>query len=64
MAIESIEYGILSIESDIWSFGIVVWELFSLGTEPYQDMMSDINFYQKLIEGYRMQQPEYATNEM
>ncbi|CAL9695568.1 unnamed protein product [Knipowitschia caucasica] len=32
---ESITYGKFTSESDIWSFGVVLWEVFSYGLQPY-----------------------------
>ncbi|XP_061594703.1 inactive tyrosine-protein kinase transmembrane receptor ROR1 isoform X2 [Cololabis saira] len=32
---EAIAYGKFSTDSDIWSFGVVLWELFSYGLQPY-----------------------------
>ncbi|XP_076244476.1 PDGF- and VEGF-receptor related isoform X2 [Calliopsis andreniformis] len=63
MAIESIRDRIFSTQSDIWSFGIVLWEFFTLAETPYPGMEAEKQ-YQKLIEGYRMEQPEYATPEV
>lgn len=40
------------------------WELFSLGTTPYPGMDADQNLFIKLQDGYRMDQPEYATQEV
>ncbi|KAG7204953.1 hypothetical protein KM043_005341 [Ampulex compressa] len=60
MAIESIRDRVFSTQSDIWSFGIVLWEFFTLAETPYPGMEAEKQ-YQKLIEGYRMEQPEYAT---
>ncbi|XP_014609483.1 PREDICTED: vascular endothelial growth factor receptor 1 isoform X2 [Polistes canadensis] len=60
MAIESIRDRVFSTQSDIWSFGIVLWEFFTLAETPYPGMEAEKQ-YQKLIEGYRMEQPAYAT---
>ncbi|XP_044749513.1 vascular endothelial growth factor receptor 1-like [Coccinella septempunctata] len=64
MAIESIRDRIFSTQSDVWSFGIVLWEFFSLARTPYPGMEADERLFTKLVEGYRMEAPEYATNEI
>ncbi|XP_037051566.1 vascular endothelial growth factor receptor 1 isoform X6 [Bradysia coprophila] len=64
LAIESIGDQVFSTFSDVWSFGIVMWELFSLGKVPYPGMDADQGLYFKLKDGYRMDKPENATQEI
>ncbi|XP_019866136.2 vascular endothelial growth factor receptor 1 isoform X3 [Aethina tumida] len=64
MAIESIRDKIFSTQSDVWSFGITCWEIFSLGRNPYPGFNIDNEFLQKLLSGYRMEQPEYSPRNM
>ncbi|XP_045479289.1 vascular endothelial growth factor receptor 1-like isoform X2 [Harmonia axyridis] len=63
MAVESIRDRVFSTQSDVWSFGIVLWEFFSLARTPYPGMEADERLYAKLVEGYRMESPEFATKE-
>ncbi|XP_023246383.1 vascular endothelial growth factor receptor 2-like [Copidosoma floridanum] len=63
MAIESIRDGVFSTMSDVWSFGVVLWEFFSLAEIPYLGVGFEV-MYQKIIRGYRMAQPTYATDDM
>jgi receptor tyrosine kinase-like orphan receptor 1 len=35
MSIESLLSGIYSEMSDVWSFGVLLWEIFSYGIQPY-----------------------------
>uniref|UniRef100_A0A6P7GCK5 receptor protein-tyrosine kinase n=1 Tax=Diabrotica virgifera virgifera TaxID=50390 RepID=A0A6P7GCK5_DIAVI len=64
MAIESIRDRVFSTQSDVWSYGIVLWELFSLGRTPYPGMEADERLYHKLLDGYRLESPEYSPKEV
>ncbi|XP_055307327.1 platelet-derived growth factor receptor alpha-like [Sitodiplosis mosellana] len=63
LALESIKDHLFSIQTDVWAFGIVLWELFSLGTSPYPGL-SGQDFYEKLLDGYRLEKPDFATQDI
>ncbi|XP_071362423.1 platelet-derived growth factor receptor beta-like isoform X2 [Trachinotus anak] len=62
MSPESIFQNIYSSQSDVWSYGVVLWEIFSLGGSPYPDLPMTQEFYSALKRGYRMTQPEHAPH--
>ncbi|KAM8873658.1 mast/stem cell growth factor receptor kita isoform 2-T2 [Spinachia spinachia] len=64
MSPESIFECVYTFESDVWSYGILLWEIFSLGSSPYPGMPVDAKFYKLIKEGYRMDAPEFAPEEM
>ena len=35
---ESLLYRTFTVESDVWSFGIVLWEIFTFGRQPWFQM--------------------------
>ena len=53
-----------SLQSDVWSYGVVLWELFSLARSPYPGLEPNEEFVRKLELGHRMEKPEHATEEM
>ena len=64
MAVESLTHRIFSSQSDVWSFGIVLWELFSLARTPYPGVQADESFARKLESGYRMSKPSFSTDDL
>ena len=58
MAPESIIDRKYSSASDVWSFGVMAWEVFSFGERPYKKMKVDEVTMAILQQGYRMPQPE------
>ncbi|XP_051951302.1 platelet-derived growth factor receptor alpha [Xyrauchen texanus] len=62
MAPESIFDNLYTTLSDVWSYGILLWEIFSLGGTPYPGMVVDSSFYNKIKSGYRMTKPEHASS--
>lgn len=41
MALESLTSGLFTSKSDVWSFGIVLWEMSTYGDQPYSDLNND-----------------------
>ncbi|XP_062262639.1 platelet-derived growth factor receptor beta-like isoform X2 [Platichthys flesus] len=59
MSPESIFQSIYSCQSDVWSFGVLLWEIFSLGESP-PDLPGTHEFSSALKRGTRMSRPEHA----
>ncbi|XP_015201463.1 vascular endothelial growth factor receptor 2 isoform X1 [Lepisosteus oculatus] len=64
MAPETIFDRVYTTQSDVWSFGVLLWEIFSLGASPYPGVSIDETFCIRLKEGTRMRAPDYATPEI
>ena len=47
----------------MWSFGVLLWELFSYGASPYLGM-SNSEAAEKVTEGYRLPQPKICPDEV
>ncbi|XP_042366502.1 receptor-type tyrosine-protein kinase FLT3 [Plectropomus leopardus] len=61
MAPESTFQGIYTMKSDVWAYGILLWEIFSLGVTPYPGMKVDHTFYSMIERGFKMECPYYAS---
>ncbi|TSK98454.1 Receptor-type tyrosine-protein kinase FLT3 [Bagarius yarrelli] len=60
MAPESIFKGLYTLQSDVWAYGILLWEIYSLGVTPYPGMKADSTFYAMIERGFQMERPYYA----
>ncbi|XP_065204985.1 fibroblast growth factor receptor 1-like isoform X2 [Planococcus citri] len=49
--------------SDVWSFGITLYEMMSQGAEPYTGLTVD-QVVQRVSEGFRLDKPELCSNEI
>ncbi|CAN9501225.1 unnamed protein product [Ophioblennius macclurei] len=64
MSPESIFQCVYTVQSDVWSYGVLLWEIFSLGRSPYPNVVVDTNFYKMIKDGRHMEQPDYAPAEI
>lgn len=54
---ESFNYGTFSHASDVWSFGVTLWEMYSFGQAPYGDMKG-VDVTQLIERGERLLKPD------
>ncbi len=55
--LEALTHACFSTASDVWSYGVCVWEVFSLGNVPWQGL-GPLQIMDKLTEGDRLGRPE------
>ncbi|KAF2893434.1 hypothetical protein ILUMI_12740 [Ignelater luminosus] len=60
---EALNFGKYTSLCDVWSYGILCWEIFSRGGTPYSGM-SNSKAREKIDTGYRMPAPENTPDEM
>ncbi|NXJ02122.1 FES kinase, partial [Psophia crepitans] len=60
---EALNYGRYTSESDVWSFGILLWEAFSLGAVPYANL-SNQQTREAVEQGVRLDPPEQCPEEV
>uniref|UniRef100_A0A672QC15 Tyrosine-protein kinase n=1 Tax=Sinocyclocheilus grahami TaxID=75366 RepID=A0A672QC15_SINGR len=63
---EALNYGRYTTESDVWSFGVLLWETFSRGVTPYTvpHNMSNQHTRDEVERGYRMPAPNNCPDEI
>eukprot|EP00117_Sycon_ciliatum_P034431 scpid28750/ scgid26277/ Tyrosine-protein kinase HTK16 len=59
---ESVNYGTFSHSSDVWSYGITLWEMFSLGAQPYGEMSGAQVMHMLEELGQRLDKPRYCPD--
>ncbi|XP_058063474.1 protein sevenless [Anopheles bellator] len=63
MSPESLVDGVFTSQSDIWSFGVLLWEIMTLGEQPYQ-AKNNIEVLNHVREGGHLDRPKVCPDEM
>ncbi|XP_055773864.1 macrophage-stimulating protein receptor-like isoform X1 [Salvelinus fontinalis] len=61
MAIESLQTQKFTTKSDVWSFGVLMWELLTRGASPYPEV-DPYDITQFLLKGRRLPQPQFCPD--
>ncbi|CAL8112591.1 unnamed protein product [Orchesella dallaii] len=65
LALESLKNLQFSTASDVWSYAILLWEIFTLGEQPYPGVSSlTNNFILNLEQGLRPTLPPFSTSDI
>ncbi|GIY58924.1 tyrosine kinase receptor Cad96Ca [Caerostris darwini] len=63
MAPESLFDNIYTTKTDVWSFGVLLWEIVTLGSTPYPGLSAN-EVIRRVRDGYRLEKPEHCRREM
>jgi serine/threonine protein kinase len=61
ITIETLKFGKYTQQSDVWAYGVLLWELFSGGAVPYLGM-TNVETAEQVLAGYRMNKPELCPD--
>ncbi|XP_074651853.1 insulin-like peptide receptor [Tubulanus polymorphus] len=63
MSPESLRDGVFSSQSDVWSYGVVLWEMATLAAQPYQGLTNE-QVLKYVIDGNLMKKPEGCPDKL
>ncbi|CAH2253116.1 tyrosine- kinase Mer [Pelobates cultripes] len=63
IAVESLADRIYTIKSDVWAFGVTMWEIATRGMNPYPGVQNH-EIYDYLLLGHRLKQPPDCLDEL
>ncbi|XP_006825831.1 tyrosine kinase receptor Cad96Ca-like, partial [Saccoglossus kowalevskii] len=63
MAPESIRDHVYTLKTEVWSFGIVLWEIATFGSTPYSDIKDAYEARTKILEGHKLEKPKHCRPE-
>ncbi|XP_031297105.2 tyrosine-protein kinase Mer [Camelus dromedarius] len=63
IAIESLADRVYTSKSDVWAFGVTMWEIATRGMTPYPGVQNH-EIYDYLLHGHRLKQPEDCLDEL
>ena len=60
---EAIKFQNHSMQGDVWSFGMLIWECCCLGATPYGQVTSE-NLFQHIKNGFRPEKPTFMETDL
>ncbi|CAH1787938.1 unnamed protein product [Owenia fusiformis] len=63
MSPESIKDGVFTTQSDVWAYGVLMWEVMTLGQQPYP-ACTNVEVFNFVREGGRLDKPESCPEEL
>ncbi|KAM9364046.1 tyrosine-protein kinase Mer [Pholidichthys leucotaenia] len=63
IALESLADRVFTVKSDVWAFGVTMWEIATKGMTPYPGVQNH-EIYDHLVEGHRLKHPPDCLDEL